>query len=387
MMKNPAENDCQASLSPRLCCARWLIALCATLLAPDLVQAEDKKPAATPASGGLAAGIELSAQSARFIEIAAVGPETNQVWGRPIPGRVSLQTSARINLGALVEGRVEEVLVRPGDRVEAGTPLLRVQSTGGGQTRADAEQAAARLEGAEESLRRYTAMVARGVGTELERFDAEIRAREARIDAERTRKAGSLLGAGSGLQVFVLAPTNGTVLTVGTTIGSVLKAGDDGIMEIGDPSRVWFEADVSEDDAEKISCGQLALVETLRGGRSTQAKVEVLTRHMDPATRRRRVYLAPVGEGLQWLTPGLPIDVRLSEPQDQLVLPVEAVLIKDGERRVVYVQAPDGRLHLREVLVNPAAGGRVRVLKGLSPGERVVTKGALLVDGRSEQLL
>ena len=341
----------------------------------------------THAAGGTVAGIELSAQSARFIEIAAVGPQTNRLWGRPIPGRVSLQTSARINVGALVEGRVEEVMVRPGDRVEAGTRLLRIQSTGGGQTRAEAEQAAARLEGAEESLRRYTTMVARGVGTELERFEAEIRAREARIDAERTRKAGSLLGLGIGPQVFLLAPTNGTVLTVGAAIGSVLKAGDEGIMEIGDPSRVWLEADVSEDDAARISCGQRAMVESLRGGRSAEAKVEVLTAQVDPATRRRRVYLAPVGDGLQWLTPGLLVEVRLSEPQDQLVLPVEAVLIKDGERRIVYVQAADGRLHPREVLVNPAAGGRVRVLKGLSPGERVVVKGALLVDGRSEQLL
>jgi hypothetical protein len=46
------------------------------------------------------------------------------------------------------EGRVEEVMVRPGDRVEAGTRLLRIQSTGGGQTRAEAELASARLEGA-----------------------------------------------------------------------------------------------------------------------------------------------------------------------------------------------------------------------------------------------
>ena len=113
----------------------------------------------------------------------------------------------------------------------------------------------------------------------------------------------------------------------------------------------------------------------------------MLTAQVDPATRRRRVYLAPAGEGLPWLTPGLLVEVRLSEPPDQLVLPVEAVLIKDGERRIVYVQTDDGRLHPREVLVNPAAGGRVRVLKGLSPGERVVVKGALLVDGRSEQLL
>ena len=113
--------------------------------------------------------------------------------------------------------------------------------------------------------------------------------------------------------MFLLAPTNGTVLTVGAAIGAVLKAGDEGIIEIGDPSRVWLEADVSEDDAARITCGQHATVESLRGGRSAEAKVEVLTAQVDPATRRRRVYLAPSGEGLQWLTPGLLVEVRLSE--------------------------------------------------------------------------
>src|SRR5256885_2323040 len=83
--------------------------------------------------------------SARFVEIAAVGPQTNRIWGRAIPGRVSLQTSARVNVGALIDGRVEEILVRPGDKVEAGTSLVRIQSAGGGQARAEAEQAAARL--------------------------------------------------------------------------------------------------------------------------------------------------------------------------------------------------------------------------------------------------
>jgi hypothetical protein len=38
-------------------------------------------------------------------------------------------------------------------------------------------------------------------------------------------------------------------------------------------------------------------------------------------------------------------------------------------------------------LVSASFAGRVRVLKGVEAGERVVVKGALLVDGRSEQLL
>ena len=392
-MKHPAEHDHPAFPPARSHGAWWLIVVCAAALAligVFLVRAHDKKPIDPPACGApcaAAEGIELSAQSAQFVEIASVGWQTDQLWGRPIPARVSFPTSARINLGALVEGRVEEVLVRPGDKVEAGARLLRIQSTGANQSRADVELAAARLEAAEEILRRHTTMVARGVGTEVERLEAETRLREARIEAERTRRAGSMLGLGTGAQVFVLAPTNGIVLTVGASVGSVLKSGDDGIMEIGDPSRVWIEAEVSEDDAARISRGQRAAIESLRGGRSAEAAVEVLTVQVDFATRRRRMYLTPAGENFQWLTPGLPVEVRLSEPSEQLVLPAEAVLIKEGERRVVYVQAADGRLHAREVLVSSAFAGRVRVLKGLSPGERVVVKGALLVDGRSEQLL
>src|SRR5262249_40992112 len=122
-------------------------------------------------------------------------------------------------------------------------------------------------------------------------------------------------------------------------------------------------------------------------GCSVEATVELLTGQLDAATRRRRVYLKLPDENLPWLALGLPVEVRLSEPRDQLTLPVQAVLIKEGKRRIVYVQSADGRLRAREVVVSPASSGRVRVLEGISPGERVVVKGALLVDGRSEQLL
>ena len=129
------------------------------------------------------------------------------------------------------------------------------------------------------------------------------------------------------------------------------------------------------------------MIDLARTGRSIRAKVETVAGHVDPATRRRRVYLSPVGAAPEWLTPGMFVEARLGEPHGQLLLPTEAVLIKEGARRVVYIQKQDGRLYPRDVLVSSAIGGRVHVLKGVEPGDRVVTKGALLVDGRSEQLL
>lgn len=331
-------------------------------------------------------GLELTAQSSPFIQLAPIGVETNQIWGRPIPGRVALQVAARATVGAVVEGQVEQVLVRPGDKVKAGDPLLKIHSAGGGQARAEAEQALARLNAAEESLRRYTVMAEKGIATELEKFEAELHAREARIDVERTRGATSLLGAGDGVQFFITAPTNGVILSISVANGSALQPGND-VIEIGDPSKVWIEAEVGDEEAAEVTPGQLASIAITRTGKTLSAKVETVSGQVDPVTRRHHIYLGTDADSVRALAPGRLVDVRLAEPPNQLRVPVEAVLIKEGDRRIVYVEGVDGRLHARDVLINTPAEGHVRVTQGLVPGERIVVKGALLLDGRSEQLL
>jgi cobalt-zinc-cadmium efflux system membrane fusion protein len=361
-------------------------ALLCGFFAPTRASTDPNKPAEVSKTPENPPGIELSPQSAKYIEVAAVTVQTNQLWGRRVPARVSLQTSAHVNVGAIVDGRVEQVLVRPGDLVQSGAPLLKIHSVSGGQARAEALQAINRLEAAEDNLRRFTNMFAKGIATQVELIEAETHAREARIDAERTKGAASLLGDGTGVQYFITAPTNGVVLSVSAVNGSALQPGAD-LVEIGDPNRVWIEAEVSEDDAAQMTVGQAAKIELPRTGKTINAKVETVGAQVDPVTRRRHVYLTPEIESAKGLTPGMLVDARLAEPGEQVLLPVEAVLIKEGDRRIVYVQSPDGKLRARDVLVATPAQGRVRVLQGLSIGERVVVKGALLVDGQSEQLL
>src|SRR4051812_2718493 len=89
---------------------------------------DQNKPAEVSKTPENPPGIELSPQSAKYIEVAPVVVQTNQLWGRRVPARVSLQTSAHVNVGAIVDGRVEQVLVRPGDFVQTGAPLLKIHS-------------------------------------------------------------------------------------------------------------------------------------------------------------------------------------------------------------------------------------------------------------------
>jgi multidrug efflux pump subunit AcrA (membrane-fusion protein) len=62
-------------------------------------------------------------------------------------------------------------------------------------------------------------------------------------------------------------------------------------------------------------------------------------------------------------------------------------VIKNGRQRVVYVENSDGGFEPREVHIGRNDNGRVVILKGIAAGDRVVTRGALLLDTQAEQQL
>jgi cobalt-zinc-cadmium efflux system membrane fusion protein len=64
-----------------------------------------------------------------------------------------------------------------------------------------------------------------------------------------------------------------------------------------------------------------------------------------------------------------------------LAIPKESVVEVDGKYFVYLVEAPDKYVK-REVRVSNVSNDFVRVLDGLSPGQRIVTKGAVLVKGQ-----
>src|SRR5262245_51935822 len=64
-----------------------------------------------------------------------------------------------------------------------------------------------------------------------------------------------------------------------------------------------------------------------------------------------------------------------------IAIPVTAVL-DSGLRKLVYVAKGDGKYEQREVGLGARAGDFYPVRSGLAPGERVVTRGAFLIDSQ-----
>ncbi len=357
--------------------------------------------AATNAEAGQP--VKISEPQRQFLGIEPIG-STVATDVLAIPGRVSFRAQAQSAIGATAAGRIVSVLVQSGDIVKAGAPLLVIDSADAAMARASLDTSAARLVAAEQAYKRQLEMLDKGVGLELEKQEAEARLKEARAESERSRHAADLIGAGQGMRVTVRAPVFGVVMNIKAAVGAMVAPGGEALVELGDPNHLQVVAQVPEGELRRIAVGQKGEVELQALPGRLPVRVENIGPRVDPESRRAAVYLgvgsaagstagsvAAKGAGAASATvlrAGMMAQVLLNVASDGgLALPVAAVLIKNGERRIVYVERADGRFEAREIQVGRSHEGRVQVFGGLTAGERVVVKGALLLDSQAEQLL
>ena len=357
-----------------------LVTGCEKRSAPDATSKPDAAPDVSAKS------VQVSAAQKQFLTIESVGA-SQSVDLLMVPGRVVFRPQAQSAVGATVAGRLVAHLVRAGEVVKAGAPLLTIDSADAAATRAMLDQASTRLAAAESVYRRNIEMVQKGVGLESERQEAEARLKEARTEHERARQAVALIGTGEGGRVTVRAPTNGVVMSIRVAVGATVAPGGEALLELGDPSLLQVVALVAESDLSRVAMGQEAEVELPGLAARFPARVESFSPRVDLESRRTQVYLT-LARRVVGVQAGMMAQIALRVGTDAAIaLPVSAVLIKDGRRRVVYVEKADGTFEARDVQTGRNRDGRVVILQGLTAGEKVVVRGGLLLDTQAELLL
>ena len=335
------------------------------------------------ATGG---GVKLADASRKFLVVEPLAASENS-QSRTYFGRTAFRPKALSVVTAPFAGRVAAVQAEPGQPVKSGATLFSIESADVLGLRSTLEQAKLKARLADEVLARQNEMVQRGVGLEIERFEAEMKAREARGELERAQKNAALAGAGQGTRVEVKSPVEGVVVSVRATPGAMVQPGGDALVEIGNPRGLWVVADAPEGEAAQVAKATRAEVVIAALNVVLRGRVAGIAPKSDAETRRTPFYIelenAP-GELRAGLLVRAAVFSTATEPE--LWLPVTAVLLKDGSRRIVYVEEA-GRFVARDIETGDERGGRVRVLKGLRAGEHVVMRGALLVDREAEQLL
>lgn len=300
-----------------------------------------------------------------------------------VPGQIEFDPARVAVISPRIAGRIERLLAVPGDRVGAGQVVALIYSPTFITAQSDLQQA----------RRRATVLA----GT----ADAE----GARALVAAARRRLELLGlsgaavdrveAGETMPLLpVAAPFAGSILEAPAVAGSAIEAGAP-LFRLADLAAVNIAADVPERVLSALRVGQGAQVRVaaypdLRfSGRVTRVLDQ-----LDPDTRTAKALVQVTNTG-RVLKPGMFATVALSaagppsarlgtagETAAALVLSIPATaIVTDGSGRYVFVEVAPRTFERREVLLAPTsgpmrAGGRVVVLSGVNPGERVVTRGA-----------
>ncbi|MEX2326083.1 MAG: efflux RND transporter periplasmic adaptor subunit, partial [Gemmatimonadaceae bacterium] len=105
---------------------------------------------------------------------------------------------------------------------------------------------------------------------------------------------------------------------------------------------------------------------------------------LNPETRTVRVRVA-LSNANGHLKPGMYATLSLpasGRARPSLSVPRGAVL-STGERNIVFVKRPDGKLEPRFVTLGAAGEDKIEILSGLAVGEQVVASATFLVDAES----
>lgn len=184
-------------------------------------------------------------------------------------------------------------------------------------------------------------------------------------------------------ELLLRAPVSGHVIAKTAVEGRSFMPGES-LFEIGQLSRLWVRATVSEGDLARLRLGQKArVILTHPERRALKTTVAFISPHLDATTRRGEVRLE-IENPDHLLRPDMWVSVEMDlDLGTTRVVPASAVL-DTGTRTLVFVKTPEDHLEPREVRIGARTDDWWAVPEGLAEGELVVTRALFLIDSESQ---
>lgn len=303
----------------------------------------------------------------------------------PITARVAAIESLTAPSYAPLEGRVDHVAVRLGDRVAQGAQLALIRSGDLATMLRELRSSAALAQTKRALSERMQVLVeARGASSNdllvarNDLRDAELHARA----ADSRLKSLSIASEGDNLY-WLLAPRPGVVIQIDGAPGQQVGPGKERpVVTLAELDEVLVLADVPPQDVgglrpdDPVDIRAPGDSDSIGRGRiETIAQVVDLDRQTIPIRVRAK---NPDGR----LRPNAFVEAQFgpgpAARKSVLRVPTESV-VSDGVDSVVFLQTAPGRYRRTEVVVGRQRGGQTEIRAGLKAGERVVTRGALLL--------
>ncbi len=322
------------------------------------------------------------------VQVVSVRP-TTLIRTLRLTGAVAYNAFNTTPVITQVGGPVSRILVVPGQHVKTGQPMLDVSSPDYSQLldaylkAADSFRLADKNWVRAQDLYQHHAIAQRDLEqaeSDRNQAQADLNAADQGMRILGIKNPGDLAKAPSSALIPVLAPIGGEVVERLVSPGQVVQAGQTQAFTISDLSTVWVLANVYQADLAAVRTGDDVVVETDSYPDRFHGRISYVSPALDPNTRtlQARIVVDNPGEKLKrdmYCT----VTVTAGSIPNAIAVPDSSVLRDDNNQPFVYLAIGANQFGRRDVEIGQSLDGKTQILRGLSPGERVVGDGSLFL--------
>lgn len=280
----------------------------------------------------------------------------------------TVRAKMRSVIEAKVSGKIEQMLVSPGQKVKRGELLASVEAH---EMQSRLDQALAVRQQTDGDMKRFASLLEAKILSQSE-YDGALS--KFKVADAAVKEAETMLS-----YTKVTAPFAGVIVRKHADVGDLATPGKP-LLEMEDSSALRFEADVPEAVVGKLTLADKLPVRISALERELEGVISEIAPVADSASRTFLVKLDLPGTiGLRAGQFG-----RVAMPVGEtsaLRVPATA-LVQRGQMELVFI-INDGGAQLRLVKTGKRIGNEVELVSGVSAGERIVVENAAgLVDGQ-----
>ena len=344
-------------------------------------------PASKKASGHVAA---------KLANIPVAPVEAIKVWANDVaaPGYLEVNQNRLSHVVLPLPGRIVEVMVKLGDAVKQGQPLVSIESPDADaaesaylQATATISQSQAAVLKVQADLQRVTDLFEHNAIAKKEVLNAQnqlVQATTAEQMSEAVREQAlrklRMLGLNPGTfgqRVMVNAPVAGKVLSLGVVAGEFRNDINASLMTIADLSTLWVTTNIPETYIRLCKLGGAVQVELAAfPGETYTGRVTQIADTLDAQMRTVKVRAELANPAGRFL-PEMYGQVRYLDGQHIAPVVNPTSLVQFEGKSFVFVEQAPGKFVRREVTAGRRVGEKLIILSGVVAGDRIATEGAL----------
>jgi cobalt-zinc-cadmium efflux system membrane fusion protein len=338
--------------------------------------------------------VTLSDSQLQMIDLGTVSEYTFPLQ-REAVGSIDFNEDMETQVFPPYQGRISQLFAKLGDNVSKGQTLFTIESPDLIQAESALIAAAGVLDLTSKTLERAKQLHdVQGIA------DKDL---EQAVSDQQTAE-GALKAARDGVVVFgkssaeidrivqartidpylvVLSPVSGRVTARNAAPGVFVQPGNTPApYSVADISRIWLNASVTESDMPLVRKGQqIRVVVMAFPERTFEGRISTVGSTVDPQLHRGLVR-AEIEDPKHELLPGMfaAFVIVTGDPVKAAAMPLDGVVREGDGSMTVWVTTDGHHFTQRTVKLGLQDGGYDQVMDGVSPGERVVVKGAIILD-------